>query len=69
MEELAPSFNVDGVFFRKPLEVIKAALRDLTEPYMHWLPFQEYWRPNKDARPERIYLELYNLDAFIYEHQ
>ena len=25
-EELAPSFNVNGVFFRKPLKVIKAAL-------------------------------------------
>ena len=36
---------------------------------MHWLPFQEHWKPNKDARPERIYSELYNSDAFIFEHQ
>ncbi|KAF8322961.1 hypothetical protein F5887DRAFT_1086897 [Amanita rubescens] len=68
-EELAPCFDIGGVFFRRPLEVLKAALRDPTEQYMHWFPFQEYWRPNKDAAAERVYSELYNSDAFIDEHR
>lgn len=68
-EELAPCLNVSGVFFRKPLEVLKAALRDPTEQYMHWLPFKEYWKPHKDAAAERVYSELYNSDAFIHEYR
>jgi len=67
-EDLAPCFDVGGVFFRKPLEVLKAALQDPTEHHMHWLPFQEYWKANDNAEPERIYSELYNSDAWIYEH-
>ncbi|KAF8348458.1 hypothetical protein F5887DRAFT_1071390 [Amanita rubescens] len=67
-EDLAPCFDVGGVFFRKPLEVLKAALRGPTEHHMHWLPFQEYWRSNENAEPERVYSELYNSDAWIYEH-
>lgn len=68
-EELAPSFDVSGVFFRKPLEVLKAALRGPAEEYMHWFPFREYWKPTNEAEPERIYSELYNSDAFLREHQ
>ena len=68
-EELAPCLDVGGVFFRKPLEVLKAALRDSTEQFMHWLPFKEYWKPSEDVPAERIYSELYNSDAFIYEHR
>ncbi|KIL54289.1 hypothetical protein M378DRAFT_19051 [Amanita muscaria Koide BX008] len=68
-ENLAPRFKVDGVFYCKPLEVLKSALQGPAEKHMHWFPYQEYWKPSDDAEPERIYSELYNSDAFIHEHQ
>lgn len=68
-EGAAPKFQADGVFYRKPLEIMRAALADPSIETYHWTPFQEYWKPTDDASPERIYSELYNSDAFITEHR
>ena len=68
-EDDAPKYRVNGVYYRKPMEIIKATLNDPFIETYHWTPHEEYWKPSKDARAERIYSELYNSDAFIKEHQ
>jgi len=68
-EEDAPIFNVPGLLYRKPLEVIKATFQEPAAEQLHLFPFEEYWKPAPDSPPERIHLELYNLDAFILEHE
>jgi len=68
-EEDAPIFNVPGLLYRKPLEVIKAAFKESAAEQFHLSPFEEYWKPTPESPPERIYSELYNSDAFIHEHE
>lgn len=64
----APVYNVKGLLYRKPLEVIKAAFTEPAAEQFHTSPFQEFWQPSPDAAPERLYSEMYNSDAFIEEH-
>ncbi|KAI9433094.1 hypothetical protein BJY52DRAFT_1132448 [Lactarius psammicola] len=64
----APTLNVAGLYYRKPLEVIKAALQELNAQQFHIAPFKEYWVPRPNGPSERIYSELYNSDAYIQEH-
>ena len=59
-ESQAPVYKVEGLFYRRPLEVIKAAFQETTAEMFHLSPFEEYWRPSPDSPPERLYSELYN---------
>jgi hypothetical protein len=63
----APVFNVKGLLYRKPLEVIKAAFHEPSAAQFHLTPFEEYWKPSPDSPPQRIYSELYNSDVYIQE--
>lgn len=67
-ENDAPLYNVDGLLYRKPIEVIKAAYQENHATQYHLSPFEEYWKPSPDSPSERIYSELYNSDAFVLEH-
>lgn len=68
-ESDAPVFEVEGLIYRRPLEVIKSAFRKKTAENFHNVPFKEYWQPYPNSPPERIYSELYNCDAYIQEHE
>ena len=67
-ERDAKTIDIPGVYYRRPLEIIKAALNDPSVETHHWIPYHEYWQPSETAPPERIYTELYNSDHFIEEH-
>ena len=66
-ENNAPKLDVTGLYHRKPLDVIKAALQESNAQRFHIAPFEEYWVPQPDALPERIYSDIYNSDAYIQE--
>ena len=68
-EDAAPILNIAGLYHRKPLDVIKAALQESNAQRFHLAPFKEYWVPQPDGPPERIYSELYNSDAYLQEHR
>ncbi|KAF8802003.1 hypothetical protein BYT27DRAFT_7226594 [Phlegmacium glaucopus] len=68
-ESNAPIFKVEGLFYRRPLEVIKAAYCEATAEQFHTTPYKEYWQPSPGSPQERIYSELYNSDAYIQEHE
>ncbi|KAH9011427.1 hypothetical protein EDB83DRAFT_2580411, partial [Lactarius deliciosus] len=64
----APILSIAGLYHRKPLEVIRAALLESNAQQFHIAPFEEYWVPHSDSLPERIYSELYDSNAYIKEH-
>lgn len=64
----APVYNVEGLLYRKLLEVSKAAFAESAAEQFHTSPFQEFWQSSPDAEPERLYSEVYNSDAFIKKH-
>jgi hypothetical protein len=67
-EEAAPTYQLNGLLYRKPIEVIKAAYQEGQASQFHLSPFEEYWKPSQDAPPERIFSELYNCDAYLKEN-
>lgn len=66
-EEFAPIYDVKGLLYRKPLQVIENAFSEASATAFHISPFEEYWTPFPGSPPERIYSELYNSDAFVEE--
>ena len=67
-EDDAPVYVINGLLYRKPLEIIKAAYQENRAIEYHNTPFKEYWKPSSDSPRERIYSELYNSDCFLQEH-
>lgn len=65
-----PMFRVESLFFRRPIEVIKAALQEALPEDFHLQPFKMYWHhdENDPDQLERVYTDLYNADAFLDEH-
>jgi hypothetical protein len=66
-EEDAPKFTIDGIFHKDLLEVTKSALQDSSGEQFHYAAYQEFWQPEPDHPPERIFSEVYSADAFILE--
>ncbi|KAG1773979.1 hypothetical protein EV702DRAFT_1200705 [Suillus placidus] len=67
-EDAAPLFEVPGLFYRKPLEVIKAAFRESAAEHFHLMPFNMFYQPSDDIPVEKIYGEIYNSPAMLAEH-
>ncbi|KXN87761.1 hypothetical protein AN958_08173 [Leucoagaricus sp. SymC.cos] len=65
----APKYSAPGLFYRRPLEVIKAAFAEPAAQSFHLTPFSNYWKRTPDSPPERIYSEIYDSDAFREEHE
>jgi hypothetical protein len=65
-----PTFRIESLFFRRPTEVLRAALQDAPPEEFHLQPFKMYWQrdENDPTDPERIYTDLYNADEFLNEH-
>jgi hypothetical protein len=67
-EHEAPKFEVKGLYYRRPLEVIKAAFSEPGAEKFHTTPFKSYWKPGPNEPEERIYSESYTADAFLDEY-
>ncbi|KAF5351441.1 hypothetical protein D9758_013515 [Tetrapyrgos nigripes] len=68
-EAEAPLFEIPGVYFRKPLEVIKSVFQSEASQNFHYTPFRLYQQsPDADfpsPNDTRLHQELYNSDAYI----
>jgi hypothetical protein len=65
----APRFVVDGIWYRRPLQVLKRAFSELAAENFHTTAFKEYWKPSKDEREERIYSDTFTGDVFNDEYE
>jgi hypothetical protein len=68
-EEDAPTFEVNGVFYRPLTDVIVSAFQEAAVESFHLTPFRLFWKRSGDVPAERVISELYNSDAMIAEHQ
>jgi hypothetical protein len=65
-EAEAPRFIVE-VYYRKLLDVIKAALAEPSAEQFHTSPFRAFWQPGPDEAEERIYSEIYTGERWNEE--
>ncbi|KAF6742517.1 hypothetical protein DFP72DRAFT_830415 [Ephemerocybe angulata] len=63
-ENDAPIFQVEGMYYRKPLEVLKSALTDASAVFWHFSGYQEFYK-HDNGDEERVITEAYNSDAFL----
>ena len=68
-EQDAPRFTVHGIWYRRPLKVIKLSFSEPAAEKFHITPFKEYWKPSNDEPEERIYSETYTGDVFNEEYE
>ena len=69
LEEDAPWFVVDRIWYQWPLEVLKRAFSEPAAEKFHTTPFKEYWKPSKDEPKEQIYSETFTGDIFNAEYE
>jgi hypothetical protein len=67
-EEHAPQFVINGIWYRRPLEVLKTAFSEPAAENFHTIPFKEYWKPSEHEPEERIYSETFTADVFNDEY-
>ncbi|KAK7456332.1 hypothetical protein VKT23_010579 [Stygiomarasmius scandens] len=72
----APTLKVDGVFYRKPLEVIKAVFQSERSRKFHYIPFKLFQQHDPPSESDSdnpidicLHHELYNSDAYIKEYE
>ena len=68
-EDAAPIYEVEGLYYRKIVEVVKSSFRENMSVKYHIIPFKEFWKPSEEDPIERVYSELYTSDAMISEHK
>lgn len=68
-EQKAPVLEVANVYYRRPLEVIKAAFTDAVVLTYHLAPHQLYWKPSEDFIPEEVHSQIYHSRAVHREHK
>ena len=64
----APKFSVE-VYYRKVLDVVKAALSEPAAEKFHTFPFKEFWQPGSGEPEERVYSEIYTGDRWNDEYE
>ncbi|KAF8992499.1 hypothetical protein BDQ17DRAFT_1432346 [Cyathus striatus] len=50
----APKFEVQALYYRKLVDVIKSAFEEHSSEDFHITPFAEYWQPQPDVPPEQL---------------
>lgn len=68
-EAEAPKLSISGIYYKEPLEVMKAALKGNSAKQFHNAGYREYWQPSPNVPPERIFSEVYSADVFLNEAQ
>ncbi|THU95728.1 hypothetical protein K435DRAFT_966260 [Dendrothele bispora CBS 962.96] len=64
-EKDVPTLNIDGVYYRKPLEVIKEALKDPSSTGFHLQGHKLLWRRPDGELVQRLYSEVYTSDRML----
>ncbi|KAI9057374.1 hypothetical protein FKP32DRAFT_1551893, partial [Trametes sanguinea] len=68
-EEDAPVLEVDKIYHRSLLELLKAACQDASAKAFHWMPFNLFHRQSASAEEERLFGDAYTADAMNEEHE
>ncbi|KAJ3768980.1 hypothetical protein FB446DRAFT_813657 [Lentinula raphanica] len=72
-ESDAPMYELKGIFYRRPLEVIKSVFQSSESKKFHYTPFRLFQKhlsgSTNSYESVRLHSELYNSDSFLDEHE
>ncbi|THV02869.1 hypothetical protein K435DRAFT_962835 [Dendrothele bispora CBS 962.96] len=61
-ETSAPHFSINEVWYRKPMDAIRASFEEQVFFSYHLQPFKWFWKRSYDGTVERVYGEAYTSD-------
>ncbi|KAN0088931.1 hypothetical protein V8E55_005988 [Tylopilus felleus] len=61
-----PALEVGGIYHRDIIEIIASTFQDLISLDFHMTPFEEYWQPDPDVEPIRVFGEAYTSPRSVY---
>ena len=62
-------YEAGVLYHRNLVSVIKEKFGCPTNrPYLHFEPYELFWRPNESSEPVRVYGEIYTSSAFVEAH-
>ncbi|KAF5342710.1 hypothetical protein D9758_015877 [Tetrapyrgos nigripes] len=64
-ESAAPMLTIDGLWYRKPLEVIKEAFMDPISVEYHLRGHKVFWKRSENEPIQRVHSELYTSDRLL----
>lgn len=67
-QQTSQDFTIPGLHYRSIIDVLKAALSDITSRKFHFSPFKRFWCNPLSGEEERCYDELYTSDAWLNTH-
>ncbi|KAF9444409.1 hypothetical protein P691DRAFT_796554 [Macrolepiota fuliginosa MF-IS2] len=68
-ESEAQMIMIGGIYYRKLTDIICMAFVDSPACKFHYTPFCLFCKLSPNSEPKCVYMELYNLDAFLKEHK
>jgi hypothetical protein len=55
-----PTLIVDGIYHRDIIDIVTSMFQDQISSEFHLTPFEEYWQPNTEADPIKVFGEAYS---------
>ncbi|KAG1838102.1 hypothetical protein DFJ58DRAFT_734023 [Suillus subalutaceus] len=65
----APDCAMDGLYYRKPLEVIRSAYEEVASKSFHNVLYKLFWQPDEGEFPECVIMKVYMASAMLDEHE
>ncbi|EGN98259.1 hypothetical protein SERLA73DRAFT_74484 [Serpula lacrymans var. lacrymans S7.3] len=65
----APELEIPGLYYCKPLKVIKSALEEVLSRVFQFTPYKIFCHQDETEPPERIITEIYTSDAMLKKHK
>jgi hypothetical protein len=59
-EPSVPTLIVDGIYHRDIIDIVTSTFQDQISSEFHLTPFEEYWQPNAEADPIKVFGEAYS---------
>ena len=60
-----PTLTVDGIYHRNITDIVTSTFWDQVSSEFHLTPFEEYWQPNPEADPIKVFSEAYSSSKSI----
>lgn len=61
-------FTIPGLYYRKIITLIEDAFTSTLSKQFHLTPYKLFRKLSNGEDKERVYTEMYDSDAFLYEH-
>lgn len=60
-----PTLTVDGIYHHDIIDIVTSTFQDQVSSEFHLTPFEQYWQPNPEVNPIKVFGEAYSSPKAI----